>query len=601
MRRPAPPGGRRTLLAPAVYLLLACLGHLGALRGFGSQTPCRCEDAPQTDWFLAWTPWAIGHGRSPLFTDHIVAPDGVNLMWNTLLPLPGLLLWPVTALFGPVASHNLLSVLAFALSATSMWWAVRRWAPWWPARFAAGLLYGFSPYLVAQGRGHLNLSLVLLPPVVLVLLDELLVRRRRRPLVLGALLGVVTAAQLLITEEVLASTFVMCVVGLVVLVLQQRERVSWAHVERAMTGLVVAAAVLFQLVAWPLSEQFGGKRVVTAPVQDTSYAAADLLGAVVPTVNQALGTDATLGWGGNVSENGSYLGVPLLLLLVVVALVLRRRPAVRFFAALGLAAWVLSLGEDLHVAGTTYDVGLPFRAVSALPVLHNLVAVRFSLYVVLCAAVLLAVGIDAARPALTRQAGRAAPGLGSRRALCAIVAVAVVAPLVPAWPYGFEPTRTPPYFTSEAVERVPEGAVVVTYPVPRFPGTAAMLWQAEADFRFRMVGGYAITPLGDGRGTFVGGRTRLEDAFAAAASGATLPTSVSGPLRELVAVEMQRAGVTTFLVAVDEPGADEARAWLERLLVRGPDEVVGGVAAWYGVVWPEPVPPRRPAAGRGLR
>ncbi|MDP3711111.1 MAG: hypothetical protein Q8R60_01335 [Mycobacteriales bacterium] len=582
--------------APLVYLLLACLGHLGAFRGLSSQTHCRCEDAPQTDWFLAWTPWAISQGRSPLFTDHLVAPEGVNLMWNTLLPLPGLLLWPVTAAFGPVAAHNLLSVLAFALSATAMWWAVWRWAPWWPARFAAGLLYGFSPYLVAQGRGHLNLSLVLLPPLVLVVLDELLVRRRRRPLVLGVLLGVVTAAQLLITEEVLASTFVMCVAGLVVLVVQQRRRVGWAHVERALTGLVVAAAVLFQLTVWPLAEQFGGERVVTEPVQDTSYAAADLLGTVVPTVNQALGTDATITWGGNVSENGSYLGAPLLLLVVVIAVALRRRPEVRFFGCLGLVAWVLSLGESLHVAGTSYDVTLPFRAVTALPVLHNLAAVRFSLHVVLCVAVLLAVGIDRARPALT---GDRVPA--GRRVLVGAVAVAVVAPLVPAWPYSFEPTRTPSYFSSSAVERVPEGAVAVTYPVPRFPGTAPMLWQAEAGFRFRMVGGYAITPLGDGHGTFVGGRTRVEDAFAAAANGRSLPTFVSGPLRELISMEMERAGVTTFLVAVDEPGADEARAWLERLLVRGPDEVVGGVAAWYDVRWPEPVPPTRPLRPRGLR
>ena len=143
-------------------------------------------------------------------------------MWNTLLPLPGVLAAPVTLTAGPLAAHTLLAVLAFAGSATSMWWVAGRFATWPWARFAAGLLYGFSPYLVAQGTGHLNLSLVLLPPVVLLLAHELLVRQRRRAVVAGALLGLVAFAQLLTTEEVLASTFVVAVAGTAVLALQHR-------------------------------------------------------------------------------------------------------------------------------------------------------------------------------------------------------------------------------------------------------------------------------------------------------------------------------------------------------------------------------------------
>ena len=33
---------------------------------------------------------------------------------------------------------------------------------------------------------------------------------------------------------------------------------------------------------------------------------------------------------------------------------------------------------------------------------------------------------------------------------------------------------------SDAVERVPEGSLALTYPVPRFPQSAPMLWQAQA-------------------------------------------------------------------------------------------------------------------------
>jgi hypothetical protein len=45
-------------------------------------------------WFLRWTPFAVGHRISPFVSDYLNHPDGINLMWNTWLPLPGLLLPP---------------------------------------------------------------------------------------------------------------------------------------------------------------------------------------------------------------------------------------------------------------------------------------------------------------------------------------------------------------------------------------------------------------------------------------------------------------------------------------------------------------------------
>ena len=555
----------RVLLAPLAYLALAVLGHLPAFRSLSTTTQCACEDAPQTDWFLGWTPYALLEGRSPWFSQHLVAPEGVNLMWNTVLPLPGLLAAPVTLTAGPLAAHTLLAVLAFAGSATSMWWVAGRFATWSWARFAAGLLYGFSPYLVAQGTGHLNLSLVALPPVVLLLAHELLVRQRRRAVVAGVLLALVAFAQLLTTEEVLASTLVVAVAGTAVLALQHRP--DRARVRHAAVGLGTAAGVLAVLAAWPLQVQFAGPRRVTEPVQDASPYAADLLGLVVPTVHQVLGTGATTGWGGNTSENGSYLGLPLVVVLAVLAWRLRAVPVVRWAAVLGVAAWVLSLGERLHVAGTATDVPLPFALVSALPVLHNLAAVRLSLYVVLCAALVLAVGLD--RLHATGRL-RAAVGLP--------VAALCVLPLLPAWPYSYEDARTPAYFTSDAVERVAEGSLALTYPVPRYPSSAPMLGQAQAGFRYRSVGGYVITPQEDGRGTFAGGVTAWERVVGQAPAGRL--RAVEPQVRAALLLEMEQLAARSVLVA-DRPGADAVAAVVTDVLGRGPDEVVGGVTAWY--------------------
>jgi len=155
-------------------------------------------------WFLRWTPFAVGRRISPFFSDYLNHPDGINLMWNTWVPLPGLLLSPLTLTFGPVLTLNVLLTLAYGLSAWSAYLAIRRYVPNHGAAAVGGLVYGFSPVTIAHSH-HLNLILVFLLPWLLVLVDEILVRQRRSPTWLGVALGVVAAAQVLTGEELFAT------------------------------------------------------------------------------------------------------------------------------------------------------------------------------------------------------------------------------------------------------------------------------------------------------------------------------------------------------------------------------------------------------------
>lgn len=555
--------------APLTYLLLSVLGHLPAFGSLRTMTQCACRDAPQTDWFLGWTPYALGRGWSPLTTAHLNAPDGVNLTWNTLLPLPGLLMAPVTVWGNVLVTHTLLAVLAFALSATAMWWVARRWAPWPPARFAAGLVYGFSPYLVAQGVDHLNLSLVALPPVMLLVLDRLLVRRDGRPVVLGLLLGLVALAQLLTSEELLASTFVLCVAGLVVLAVQQRRRVDRRRVRRAAIGLAVAAGLLTLLAAPVLAVQLFGPRPVTGSVTTVGAYGADLLGILVPGRHMLLGVSGIGEWGGGTTENGSYLGLPLLLVVGLGGWRYRRLAVVRFAGVLAVVAWLLSLGRTLSVAGQGTAVPLPARLWASLPLLRDLVNVRLSLYVALLVALLLGVVLDRLH---------AEGALRRRRPTAWLVGLLVGISLLPAWPYGYQRAGAPAYFTSAEVRRIPRDAAVLTFPVPRFPSSEPMLWQALARYRYRSVGGYVITPDEAGDGTFRGGVTEWERVVAPAAVGRAVPldnTATAMRLRE----EIRRLGVRAIVVA-DRPGSPAVAALVRRLTGRAGDRA-GGVTAWY--------------------
>lgn len=114
-------------------------------------------------WFLAWVPHSLAHGLNPLFSHSIFVPTGVNLAQNTEAPFLGLITAPFALVMGPVARANLLMVLAMPVSATAAFIVLRKWRVWAPAAALGGLIYGFTPYAVGQGLGHLVLIFVPFP------------------------------------------------------------------------------------------------------------------------------------------------------------------------------------------------------------------------------------------------------------------------------------------------------------------------------------------------------------------------------------------------------------------------------------------------------
>jgi hypothetical protein len=78
-------------------------------------------------WFVRYAAVAVSHGRLPaLVTTALNAPQGVSVMWNTSLLLPGVLLAPVTLLAGPQASLTVILTLGYAGSAASLFVVLRR-------------------------------------------------------------------------------------------------------------------------------------------------------------------------------------------------------------------------------------------------------------------------------------------------------------------------------------------------------------------------------------------------------------------------------------------------------------------------------------------
>lgn len=506
-----------------VYAGLAVLVYWGISPLDGRHLPvCGCLDPVQSAWFLKWDVTSLWHGHDPFFSAAIDYPRGIDVADNTSMPLLALLGAPVTALLGPVSSVNLWLHLAFFTSAWAALWVLRRWALSLGAAFVGGLFYGFSPYLIGQGAGHVNLAFVPLLPVLVYLCSELLRGRSARPRRTALILGVVAAAQFLISAEILADSAVLTVISVVLLALVH-PRGIWRNARRAVRATAWALASFVPLAAAELWALLFGAQHITGKVSPEvakGLVRADLLAPVVPDRLMRVGSAGAIREGstfvmGNLLENGSYLGVPLLLVVVGLVVWARRDRRVIFAAAMAVVAFVLSLGNTLTVDGRATSFALPFRLLMQLPQFANITAARFSAFTDLALAGVLGFGLDLLwrRDGLGRAGERAdeaaaelAPhptrGRPWRGVLAFGIVAAALVPLVPRVPYPVSATSVPAFFTSSAVDVIPADGLVLAYPYPYSPTDQAMLWQADAGFRFSLLGGYALAPSPHGGGTY---------------------------------------------------------------------------------------------------
>ncbi|HYB14189.1 MAG TPA: hypothetical protein VEF71_01760 [Streptosporangiaceae bacterium] len=595
---PARPGGR---VRPGVVIVLAYAG-LSVLPYWhfwsagGTRLAGKGGDLALDTWFLDWTAYALAHGHNPLVTDWGNYPFGVNGITNTSLPLLGVLAAPVTLLFGAFVTVTLLFTLAFPLSSLSAYVLLRRWVLWRPAAFGGGLLYGFSPYLVGQGLGHLHLVFVPLPPLIFLVLVRVSSPRARNACAWGAVLALLCVAQFFISAEVLASTAVVGAIGLAIAaaVDPAAARDRWRFAARAIgTASLITAALL----GYPLWLLVAGPARISGPAQQTSYYRGNLLAPVVPDSAMHF---RVAGWvrladtfSGNPSENGSYLGPALLLLLIAGTIVLRRRPVVKVAALTTAASFVLSLGSRLTVGRDVWKaVPLPEAALNHIPVLDNTVAARYSLYVMLGAALIFALTLEALRDLLRERPGdllRERPGAGGRRpalaagAACGGLACLALVPLLPAWPYSARVTQVPGYFSSGQVTAVPSGSVAVLYPFPSSADATPMLWQIAAGLRFKAPGGRFVIPAPGSVGTPPSDQLPLVGQAFAQLAGGQMP-ALTAARRSALRAQLRAWDVRAVLV---QPlGARPALVvpFFEWLLGHPPDVRSGGISAWYGQV-----------------
>jgi hypothetical protein len=287
---------RSFLIAGAGYLVVSLIVWWHVWTGDpATVTTCGCGDTSLFTWFLEWPAYALSHGLNPLYSTAMFHPTGVNLLSNTAEVGIGVVLVPVTWLFGPVATLNVALTLSPVLSALAMYVLLRRWVSWAPAAFVGGLLYGFSPFiLIALSDAHLMLAMTPIPPLIVACLDELLVRQRRRPVPTGALLGLLVTVQFFIGSEMLVLTIIAAAIGVAFVVAFNIRRLDVIRrkTRHAVVALASAAATGGVLLAYPVGFALAGPARLAGPVWGPasliSYGGTNLKDYVLPAPPSAL-------------------------------------------------------------------------------------------------------------------------------------------------------------------------------------------------------------------------------------------------------------------------------------------------------------------------
>lgn len=489
-----------------VYLALGVMGNWDAWRQGGGDhlVGGTGGDLGQEIWFLKVVSHNFFNGLGFLQTDLINYPIGVNLTNMTAMPTLGVVLAPITGVFGPIASYNVATTLAPALGALGMYWAAHRWLTTWVARFAAGLLFGFSPYVIAQNWCHLFLSTVVFFPLALGLLHEIFVRQKWSAMLTGMALGFVIVAQLGLSPEMLLDGCItLAIYGAVRFRHGLRfDRARWPYVQRALRFIAVPMILPAALFVHAFLNGTNAFKGAYRPAHMVSHLATDIVNIFLPTNLHAL----TLGVGHHVGslyyysslngphfadpfEAGAYIGIPLLLALV---LLVRTGPKSSRLTALLVTAgatMLISMGDSLRINGWNTHIPLPFTVLRRLPLLESSIASRWTLFMWLALALIVGQGIDWA---IAQVRSRPRSPLPTQRATAflALTLVGVVM-LAPHWPLAAGPQQVPVWFATRASSEIPHGATVVTYPIAQNGNPLPMMWQSLNNLNYRLVAGAA--------------------------------------------------------------------------------------------------------------
>jgi hypothetical protein len=435
-------------------------------------------------FMLAHAERVVFHGANPFWSDRLNVPDGVNMMANTSMLALTLPVAPVTHFLGGGVSVALLLTLGLAGTAAA-WYHVfsRHLLRTRRAAYVGGLWCGFCPAMVSHANGHINFVAQFVVPFIV--WQVLRLREPGRAVRGGIILALLVVLQVFINEEALLFTALTLGVFVLAYAVTARDEAR-AVAKRFLAGLGVTAVTASALLAWPLWWQFFGPRSYHGQPFEPSDYVTDLL-SLGAFARQSLAGNGAVARQLSVSatEDNTFFGVPVLVMLVVAMVMLRRSAAARATAVAGLVLLIASMGPELRVGGWDTGIPLPFVLVSHVPIIDLVSTTRFAMVTATVVGILLALAADRIRRYPRRR----------RKAFWIALVVALV-PVAPKPVPIIEADPVPPFIAAGMWRAyVSDDRSLVSVPLPDVTtGRTGMRWVTLENLGYRSPRGYFMGP-----------------------------------------------------------------------------------------------------------
>jgi len=474
------------VLAAAIFTLPASLSPASALLGYPG-------DNYQHAWFLWHFANAVASEHNPFYTHLLFYPASANLAWSTLDPLSGFIALPLSWIAGPTIAYNLSVILQLALASFFARLLCLRICRNETAALFGGIAFGLGPFLLAHALGHLSLVTAFPIPLYVLAVDNLL--RKEVPSWKD---GILAGLALLLTALAHYNYTVFCILFTAVLLAVDLALDGLVLLKRTWLALAFASATFVVMFSPLLVMLLGNRADVPAPrtIEHVTQYSADALGFLIPSWNNVLfgafahGLDPRIFVAG--FEGTVYAG-PIVLLLAAVAITKGRAKQPRWVPRAAIAAgifYLLSLGPRIRILGRLTAIPGPaallyhFRSARFVSV-----PARFDVIVLLCLAILSAIGLAWCLDNLRRNWHRGAL-VFTASALLILESLTVPFPKSSIIDPAAAPGTTGPVQSCVLPASIQRGAVL-TFPLQQWPYVQKAMWMQLTDGgRYALVDGY---------------------------------------------------------------------------------------------------------------
>jgi hypothetical protein len=397
---------RADVFALIAYILLAIVLTYPLVLRFATHVAGDGSDDPALAWNLWWVPHAILNLQSPIYTDYMFYPIGLNLAFYTLTYLNAFLSIPFQFAFNLVIAANANLLLSFALSGFGAYLLAKylfrgsgfrfqemrlETLNLKLAAFVAGALYAFSSNkMLYASLGQFNIaSSHWIPFYVLFLLK---LTRARISIYYGFLLGLILLFQSL--SEFIHASFLIIFTALYLVYWFVANHRPLSAAYRLLPAFATAALVfllpMLPILAAMIRDMLTEGDFIQSGLGFADVFSSDALGFFVPSHLHPIfgGLEAQFHFA---YTNFAYLG---LIALALAALALWKVPPARIWGLFGAIFVLITLGPELRVNGASFDLPLPFDLLLEIPFIKgNRYPSRWSVMVTLALAVLVGYGV----------------------------------------------------------------------------------------------------------------------------------------------------------------------------------------------------------------